>query len=138
MNSWYLEFVSAFKGDVYQARRPESSNLRISSRAIHVLPLPVGNWKINGVLRNPSFHYNPDLFWDANATDQKAMIKPGPNNPVGLVWITLSKEHYGIHGSPEPSRIGHSESHGCIRLTNWDALELAGMVRAGTPAKLME
>jgi lipoprotein-anchoring transpeptidase ErfK/SrfK len=101
-------------------------------------PLPIGTWKIKGVQRNPKFHYNPNLFWDANATDQKATIQPGPNNPVGLVWIALSKEHYGIHGSPEPGRIGHTESHGCIRLTNWDAMELAGMVQPGVPAVLKE
>ena len=96
-------------------------------------PLPLGEWKITGVQRNPVFHYNPKLFWDANPKHQKAAIKPGPNNPVGLVWIGLSKEHYGIHGTPEPARIGHTESHGCIRLTNWDASELAGMVKPGTP-----
>ena len=91
-------------------------------------PLPVGDWKIRGVGRNPEFHYNPDLFWDAKPGDTKATIQPGPNNPVGVVWIDLSKDHYGIHGTPEPSRIGHTTSHGCIRLTNWDAAELASMV----------
>jgi lipoprotein-anchoring transpeptidase ErfK/SrfK len=97
-------------------------------------PLPLGSWKVRGVQRNPVFHYNPNLFWDADPKDQKAEIKAGPNNPVGVVWIALTKEHYGIHGSPEPSRIGHTESHGCIRLTNWDAMELAGMIKPGTPA----
>jgi lipoprotein-anchoring transpeptidase ErfK/SrfK len=101
-------------------------------------PLPVGGWKVRSVAHNPVFHYNPDLFWDAADSDEKATLKPGPNNPVGLVWIDLSKEHYGIHGTPEPSRIGHTASHGCIRLTNWDAVELAGMVRPGTPAILKE
>jgi len=101
-------------------------------------PLPLGNWKIKGVERNPAFHYNPDLFWDASASDQKATIKPGPNNPVGVVWVALSKEHYGIHGTPDPGRIGHTESHGCIRLTTWDAQELAGMVKPNTPALLKE
>ena len=101
-------------------------------------PLPIGNWKIKGVQRNPTFHYNPNLFWDANATDQKAAIKPGPNNPVGLVWIALTKEHYGIHGTPDPGHIGHTESHGCIRLTNWDAMELAGIVKPGVPAIFKE
>ncbi len=90
------------------------------------------------ITRNPEFHYNPNLFWDAKATDTKATIKPGPNNPVGLVWMDLSKEHYGIHGTPDPSLIGHTTSHGCIRLTNWDALELAAMVKRGTPALLRE
>jgi lipoprotein-anchoring transpeptidase ErfK/SrfK len=101
-------------------------------------PLPIGDWKITGVEHNPVFHYNPDLFWDANPQDQKAEIKPGPNNPVGVVWIGLTKEHYGIHGTPEPQNIGHSESHGCIRLTNWDAMELAGMVKPRTPAIFIE
>jgi len=99
-------------------------------------PLPIGDWKINGVAHNPVFHYNPALFWDANPKDQKAEIKAGPRNPVGVVWIDLSKEHYGIHGTPYPAKIGHTESHGCIRLTNWDALELSQMVKPGTPAKL--
>jgi lipoprotein-anchoring transpeptidase ErfK/SrfK len=101
-------------------------------------PLPIGDWKITGVSRNPPFHYNPDLFWDADANDEKATIKPGPNNPVGVVWIDLSKPHYGIHGTPEPSTIGKTQSHGCIRLTNWDAAELAAMVTPGTPAILQE
>jgi lipoprotein-anchoring transpeptidase ErfK/SrfK len=101
-------------------------------------PLPVGDWKIQGVGHNPPFHYNPALFWDAKPGDTKATIKPGPNNPVGVVWIDLSKEHYGIHGTPEPSRVGHTTSHGCIRLTNWDAMELGSMVKAGVPALLKE
>ncbi len=99
-------------------------------------PLPVGRWTIQGVARNPKFHYNPRLFWDASRSDTKATIAPGPNNPVGVVWIDLSKPHYGIHGTPEPSRISRSESHGCIRLTNWDAMTLAEEVRPGTPAVL--
>jgi len=101
-------------------------------------PLPIGDWRINGVARNPVFHYNPQLFWDANPTDEKTAIQPGPRNPVGVVWIDLSKDHYGIHGTPDPSKIGHAESHGCIRLTNWDASQLADMVKPGTPAILKE
>jgi len=101
-------------------------------------PLPVGEWKINGIRRNPKFHYNPRLFWDAKKTDGRATIQPGPNNPAGVVWIDLSKEHYGIHGTPDPSKIGHAFSHGCIRLTNWDAMELAAMMRPNVPATLQE
>jgi lipoprotein-anchoring transpeptidase ErfK/SrfK len=84
------------------------------------------------VSRNPSFNYNPDLFWDADPSHAKARIPAGPNNPVGLVWVDLSKEHYGIHGTPEPAAIGRTQSHGCVRLTNWDALRLAGLVKPGT------
>ncbi|ANI78755.1 MULTISPECIES: L,D-transpeptidase family protein [Sphingobium] len=97
-------------------------------------PLPIGTWEIKGISRNPDFHYNPDLFWDADAKDQKAVLKPGPNGPVGVVWIDLSKQHYGIHGTPEPQTIGRTESHGCIRLTNWDAARLAQMVKSGVKA----
>jgi lipoprotein-anchoring transpeptidase ErfK/SrfK len=95
-------------------------------------PLPVGEWKVTGVSRNPVFNYNPKLFWDADATHAKAKIPAGPNNPVGIVWVDISKDHYGIHGTPEPSRIGYTESHGCIRLTNWDAMRLADLVSPGT------
>ena len=97
-------------------------------------PLPLGTWKINVVDTNPKFHYNPDLFWDAKKDDEKAMLPPGPNGPVGVVWLDLSKEHYGIHGTPEPQNIARTQSHGCIRLTNWDAARLALMVKSGTEA----
>ena len=101
-------------------------------------PLPIGTWKIRGVAKLPSFHYNPDLFWDAGAKDDKAKLPAGPNSPVGVAWIDLSKEHYGIHGTPEPEMISRTSSHGCIRLTNWDVAKLAQMVRPGTPAILQD
>lgn len=101
-------------------------------------PLPIGTWKINGVHPNPTYHYNPKLFWDAEPGDKKATIAPGPNNPVGVAWIDLSKEHYGIHGTPVPKFIGKTESHGCIRLTNWSAAEVAAVVAAGTAVVLQE
>jgi lipoprotein-anchoring transpeptidase ErfK/SrfK len=95
-------------------------------------PLPLGQWKVNGVSRNPKFHFNPALFWDAKAGETKAMLPPGPNGPVGVVWIDLNKPHYGIHGTPNPQLIGRTESHGCVRLTNWDAARLSQMVAPGT------
>ncbi|ATE66925.1 L,D-transpeptidase family protein [Rhizorhabdus dicambivorans] len=101
-------------------------------------PLPIGTWKIQGRSYNPPFHYNPKLFWDADSTDKKALLPPGPNGPVGVVWIDLDKKHYGIHGTPRPETIGRTESHGCIRLTNWDAARLALMVKPGTPAVFQE
>ena len=96
-------------------------------------PLPIGDWTVKGVAKDPTFHYNPDLFWDADPSHSKAKIPAGPNNPVGSVWIDISKEHYGIHGTPEPRTIGRTESHGCVRLTNWDALTVASLVKVGTP-----
>jgi lipoprotein-anchoring transpeptidase ErfK/SrfK len=101
-------------------------------------PLPIGSWKIQGAAYNPPFHYNPELFWDVSDGKPKQLLPPGPNGPVGVVWLDLSKPHYGIHGTPHPETIGRSESHGCIRLTNWDAARLSLMVKPGTPARFQE
>lgn len=101
-------------------------------------PLPIGKWTIKGTARLPPFNYNPELFWDAEPSDEKAKVPPGPNGPVGIAWIDLSKPHYGIHGTPEPTAISRSESHGCIRLANWDVARLAAMIAPGTPAILQE
>lgn len=95
-------------------------------------PLPLGEWGINGVARNTPFAYDPALFWDVPDSHAKQQLPPGPNGPVGVVWIDLTKEHYGIHGTPEPQTIGRAESHGCVRLTNWDAARLAQMVSGST------
>jgi len=100
-------------------------------------PLPLGKWMIRTIAFMPTYHYNPDLFWDADSSDQKAQLGEGPNNPVGVVWIDLNKPHYGIHGTPEPTLIGRSQSHGCIRLSNWDAARLSQMLRADTPAEFV-
>jgi lipoprotein-anchoring transpeptidase ErfK/SrfK len=100
-------------------------------------PLPVGEFAIGRVVRDPAFFYDPGLFWDADASHAKVKIPQGPNSPVGVVWIELSREHYGIHGTPEPSKVGKTQSHGCVRLTNWDAEELAFLVSEGTPAVLV-
>lgn len=95
-------------------------------------PLPLGDWKINGTSYNPEFSYDASLFWDVPDSKGEHLLPPGPNGPVGVVWIDLSKEHYGIHGTPEPQTIGRAESHGCVRLTNWDAARLAQMVTGST------
>jgi lipoprotein-anchoring transpeptidase ErfK/SrfK len=94
-------------------------------------PLPEGSWQVRGVATNPEYRYNPKLFWDAKAGEGKARIAAGPNNPVGLAWIDLSIEHYGIHGTPEPGKIGKTQSHGCIRLTNWDVMAVSRAVARG-------
>lgn len=95
-------------------------------------PLPIGDWNITGVSKNPEFSFDPELFWDVSDDEEKQQLPPGPNGPVGVVWIALSKEHYGIHGTPEPQTIGRTQSHGCVRLTNWDAARLAQMVDTDT------
>jgi lipoprotein-anchoring transpeptidase ErfK/SrfK len=94
-------------------------------------PLPQGRWQVRGVAVNPEYRYNPQLFWDARSGEGRARIAPGPNNPVGLAWIELSKEHYGIHGTPEPGKIGKTQSHGCIRLTNWDVMMVVRSIARG-------
>lgn len=103
----------------------------VSSGSTHD-PLPIGDWTVQLVKWHPEFRYNPKLFWDANPKDTKALVKPGPNNPVGVVWIGLNLEHYGVHGTPEPADVGHAQSHGCVRLTNWDAARVAAIVKKGT------
>lgn len=95
-------------------------------------PLPIGRWKVTGVARNPDFSFDPELFWDVPDNKAKQRLPPGPNGPVGVAWIDLDREHYGIHGTPEPQTIGRAESHGCVRLTNWDVARLAQMVKPGT------
>lgn len=95
-------------------------------------PAPSGTHAVRTVVENPSWSYDPRFKFDGIDSDRKLALKPGPNNPVGSTWIDLDVETYGIHGTPEPSKVGKSESHGCVRLTNWDAAELAGLVEEGT------
>ena len=101
-------------------------------------PLPFGNWVITDVVRNPTYNYNPELFWDADPANAKVKIAAGPNNPVGVVWMGINVPHYGIHGTPSAGEIGHSASHGCVRMTNWDATRVANLVRDGTPVVFEE
>ena len=98
-------------------------------------PAPSGAFKVRRVSWNPDYIYDPKFAWKGVSVRHKLTIRPGPNNPVGLVWIDLTAPTYGIHGTPEPANIGKTESHGCIRLTNWDAVDLAAMVRPGTVVK---
>jgi lipoprotein-anchoring transpeptidase ErfK/SrfK len=94
-------------------------------------PLPVRKLKIVNEVTNPVFYYDPALFRDAKRHYTKTQIAPGPNNPVGIVWLGLTKPHWGIHGTPQPSTVGRLETHGCIHLTNWDALKLSALSSAG-------
>lgn len=98
-------------------------------------PAPSGLFTVKRVDWNPDFTYDPKFGWKGVKAARKLTIAPGPNNPVGLVWIDLSAPSYGIHGTPEPANIGKTESHGCIRLTNWDAADLAGMTHPGTSVR---
>lgn len=94
-------------------------------------PAPSGTAEVRRVAHNPTYHYNPKFAFKGVKTKRPFTIAKGPNNPVGSVWIDLSIESYGIHGTPDPGKIGTTFSHGCIRLTNWDAEDLAAMVKPG-------
>lgn len=100
-------------------------------------PLPLGKWEIRGKSFNPDFNFDPELLEGVDKDAGKHKLPPGPNNPVGVVWIDLSKEHYGIHGTPEPQTIGRAQSSGCVRLTNWDAARLAQMVSGSTEVEFV-
>lgn len=95
-------------------------------------PAPSGQAEVKRVVHNPTYHYDPHFAFKGVKAKRPFTIAAGPNNPVGSIWIDLSIESYGIHGTPEPGKIGKTFSHGCIRLTNWDAEDLASMVRKGT------
>ncbi len=98
-------------------------------------PSPTGNLRVTYVARDPAFHYQPKLFSEVPDTQPDALLPPGPNSPVGRVWMSLSRKHYGIHGTSSPETIGYAQSHGCVRLTNWSAIQLADMVEPGTPVE---
>lgn len=101
-------------------------------------PSPSGTLKVTEVNRNPTYRYNPDYHFKGVHSDKPFTIKPGPNNPVGTVWISLSAEGYGIHGTPEPGKVSKAESHGCVRLTNWDAERVAASVSKGTSVEFVD
>jgi lipoprotein-anchoring transpeptidase ErfK/SrfK len=102
------------------------------------MPSPSGTHKISAVARNPVYSYRPDVNFKQGDNDKPLKIPPGPNNPVGAVWIDLTEPTYGIHGTPDPSKIDKTSSHGCVRLTNWSALDLAGRVEKGVPVEFVE
>ena len=101
-------------------------------------PSPSGTVQVNRIAFNPNYTYNPKINFKQGENDKILTIPPGPNGPVGSIWIALSKPTYGIHGTPEPSKIGKTNSHGCVRLTNWDATELAKIVKPGVTVEFVE
>ncbi len=109
--------------------------------AIHRLVRhPVAGRHARGVAHRlqPGIHLQPEGQFQAGQNDKILTIPPGPNGPVGAIWIALDKPTYGVHGTPEPSKIGKTQSHGCVRMTNWDAAELAKMVTAGVTVEFLE
>jgi lipoprotein-anchoring transpeptidase ErfK/SrfK len=101
-------------------------------------PAPSGTLKVVRVARNPTYTYDPEFKFRGVKAEEKLHMAPGPNNPVGSVWIALDQKSYGMHGSAEPSKVGKIGSHGCVRMTNWDALALAKIVRKGMPVVFID
>jgi lipoprotein-anchoring transpeptidase ErfK/SrfK len=101
-------------------------------------PSPTGTLKVTEIDRNPTYRYNPDYHFKGVRSRKPFTIKPGPNNPVGTMWINLSADGYGIHGTPAPAKVSKTESHGCVRLTNWDAERVAERVAKGTPVSFAD
>lgn len=101
-------------------------------------PTPSGVLKVTSIDARPHYRYNPDYKFKGVKSKEAFTIKPGPNNPAGSHWIGLSSEGYGIHGTPSPSKVSKSESHGCVRLTNWDVGKLAKLLKKGTEVAFVE
>jgi lipoprotein-anchoring transpeptidase ErfK/SrfK len=99
-------------------------------------PAPTGEFKVANVAPNPTYRYNPDFAFRGQKADKPVEIAPGPNGPVGVMWIALTAKSYGIHGTAHPDKVSKTESHGCVRLTNWDVLALSRMVGKGTVVEL--
>jgi lipoprotein-anchoring transpeptidase ErfK/SrfK len=100
------------------------------------LASPIGDWKVQGVAKMPNFRYDKAMLNKGERSSDFHMLPPGPNNPVGIVWIQLNKKGIGLHGTNDPDSIGRSASHGCVRLANWDVVRLAGKVKAGVPVSI--
>lgn len=101
-------------------------------------PSPNETTTVSKVVFDPHFHYQPTLFAEVPDTDPEANLNPGPNSPVGVVWCALSKPHFGIHGTSDPDSIGYASSHGCVRLTNWDAEEAGHRLAPGVPVEFVD
>jgi lipoprotein-anchoring transpeptidase ErfK/SrfK len=101
-------------------------------------PSPSGEYEIERIARNPNYTYDPEKNFQQGRNTETLVLPPGPNGPVGTVWIALSKPTFGIHGTPEPAKVSKTTSHGCIRLTNWDAEELADLVKPGVMVRFVD
>ena len=101
-------------------------------------PSPRETVQVKKVVHDPHFHYQPTLFAEVPDDEPEANLNPGPNSPVGVVWIALTKPHFGIHGTSDPDSIGYASSHGCVRLTNWDAREVANRISEGVQVEFLD
>lgn len=123
--------LAVYEGDVVVAAYP----VTIGSAATES---PVGDWKIGGIAKMPNFRYDEKMLNEGERSKDFHMLAPGPNNPVGVMWIALNKKGIGLHGTDDPDSIGRSASHGCVRLANWDIVRLAGRVKSGAAVSIQE
>ena len=101
-------------------------------------PSPRETVQVKKIVHDPHFHYQPKLFAEVPDDEPEANLNPGPNSPVGVVWIALTKPHFGVHGTSDPDSIGYASSHGCVRLTNWDAKEVAHRISEGVSIEFLD
>ena len=101
-------------------------------------PSPNETVEVKKIVHDPHFHYQPKLFHEVPDHEPEANLNPGPNSPVGVVWVALSKRHFGVHGTSDPDSIGYASSHGCVRLTNWDAKEVAHRLSPGIKIEFLD
>lgn len=120
----------------------DAQGTRIASYPVTIgssqLPSPSGTHEVVGIAVEPTYAYKPDENFQQGDNDEQLTLPPGPNGPVGMVWIDLSKPTYGLHGTSDPATIAKTVSHGCVRLTNWDALELARNLDPGVPVEFTQ
>jgi lipoprotein-anchoring transpeptidase ErfK/SrfK len=141
-------FVVVDKSDgvmrVYEGEAPEANQVKPGDAKLvaqfpvtmgsEQYPLPIGRWKATTYAFEPPFKYQPRLLKGKDPNEPEQMLPPGPNGPVGVAWLDLTKEHYGIHGTDSPETIGRAESSGCIRLANWDVIRLSRIMKPGFTA----
>ena len=142
------DFIVVDKSDgvmrVYEGEVPPTNQVKLDAAKLvaqfpvtmgsEQYPLPIGRWKVTTYAFEPPFHYQPEILQGTDKNEEEQMLPPGPNGPVGIAWLDLTKEHYGIHGTDEPSTIGRAESSGCIRLANWDVMRLSRIMKPGFTA----
>jgi lipoprotein-anchoring transpeptidase ErfK/SrfK len=122
---------------LFSGKRPVPSGLLFCSIAADPAKAIPGDSRVATVCADPTYTFDPLKWPEVHGIEKKLTIPPGPRSPVGLRWIGLEREGVGIHGSPEPENIGKTGSHGCFRLTNWDAVWLGSLVRTGTPVRIL-
>jgi lipoprotein-anchoring transpeptidase ErfK/SrfK len=129
-----VTYLIADKGRAQLLGYGEGDRLVVSYPATigsETMPSPSGTHLVNAIAPDAAYYYRPEVNFQQGDNTERLTIPPGPNNPVGTTWIDLTEPTYGIHGTPEPSRIDKTSSHGCVRLTNWDVEELAALIEKG-------